>query len=67
MINCQDLDFGKNYNLMLFDIYGKVLLEKNFKGDVTIELPSALESGMYFMNVLEEEKLVLKEKMIIVD
>jgi len=67
IINCQDLNLNKNYNLILFDLSGKVLLEKNFKGDIQIELPSTLESGMYFMNVLEDGKLVLKEKVVIVD
>lgn len=67
IINCQDLDWSKNYNLMLFDVSGKVLLEKNFRGDAKLELPSFLKSGMYFMNVMEEGKLVLKEKIVVID
>lgn len=67
IINCQDLDVSKNYTLILFDVSGKVLLEKSFKGDVEIVLPSFLESGMYFMNVLEDGRLVLKEKVVVID
>jgi hypothetical protein len=67
MINCQDLDWNKNYHLLLFNVSGKVLLEKSFQGDLEIELPSNLRNGMYFMNVLEEGRLVLKEKVVVID
>ena len=67
IINCQGLDVYTNYNLLLFDVSGKVLLKKTFQGDVEFELPYFLESGIYFMNVIENGELVLKEKVVIVD
>lgn len=67
IINCQDLTLDKKYNLIFFDLSGKILLEKNFQGDVDIELPSFLKSGVYFMNVLEEGGLVRKEKIVVID
>ncbi len=67
LINCQDLNQSKNYSLMLFDISGKLLLEKNFQGNIEIGLPSFFESGLYFMNMMEEGRLVLKKKLVVID
>ena len=65
IISCQDLESNKDYQILLFDVSGRVLLEKTFTGESKIHLPKQMQRGVYFMNIKQEGKLVLNKKIIV--
>lgn len=55
--------FGK-INVRIYDISGKLMINQNLDEKKTIDL-SHLESGVYFMNVLDESNKIITTKKLI--
>lgn len=67
LINCQDLESNQEYQIYLFDLSGRVLLEKSFVGESEIRLPLQIEDGVYFLNVMTDGELAMREKIVIMN
>jgi len=66
-IICEDGGLNAAYQISIFDISGKIVLEKFFEGNTNFNLPSSLETGMYFMNVWSAGEIVFREKIVVTD
>ena len=51
--------------ISIFDLFGRILLEKSFTREGEIQLPQQLQCGIYFMNVMNDGELAWREKIIV--
>ncbi len=66
-IICEDGGLDATYQISIFDISGKIVLAKFFEGNTNFNLPSSLETGMYFINVWSAGEIVFREKIVVTD
>lgn len=63
-ITCEDLDFGKSYELVVFDINGIQHFTKKITETNDVSIHKNLPQGMYILVVKNEDGLVFRQKFI---
>ena len=64
-IVCPNLVTGKTYRINLINMQGQMVYTTNLHSGESFSVPPDLSSGMYLMQILEDQKLVASGKVIV--
>lgn len=65
-ISCSALESRKLYSLSLWDMQGKVIRHKKFRGDQPLMLDAGISSGLYLLRIQDQDKQVLLNRKILI-
>jgi hypothetical protein len=64
-VYCEALEAEKEYNFMAFNLLGQTVYQTNFIGQDGFKVTKDLENGWYIFVVLEDGKILQKQKILI--